>query len=93
MVCRRKRSRKLKKYEAEANPLPLGHSEQTDEQEMRKSLAYKGPMTQSDIVLASWNDFFHEGGSMNQPVWLETNRLKELRKHYVRLANLHVEQK
>lgn len=51
--------------------------------------SYSGPMTVADINLASWQQFFDEGGSLNQPAWLESSRLKDLRKQFTLLANLH----
>lgn len=57
--------------------------------EMRLAKGYTGPRTVADINLASWTAFYAEGGNLNQPVWLETNRLKELRRQFELLANLH----
>jgi len=56
---------------------------------LKKALTYTGPMTIADITLASWNDYFREGGSLNQPHWLQTNRLKEIQRQYAKLASLH----
>lgn len=58
---------------------------------MRKASggAYEGPRTVADVNLAAWTQFFAEGGALNQPVWLETNRLKQLRQQFELLANLH----
>lgn len=50
---------------------------------------YSGPRTVADINLASWMEFFHEGGSLNQPAWLETNRFKDLRHQFEMLARNH----
>lgn len=50
---------------------------------------YLGPKTAEDINLASWNRFFEEGGSLNQPAHLESGRLRELRRQLELLANLH----
>lgn len=59
---------------------------------LRKSFsgaAYIGPMSVADITLASWNEFFHEGGSLNQPMHLQNSRLKDIERRYVSLARLH----
>lgn len=50
---------------------------------------YTGPRTVADVNLASWMQFFAEGGGLNQPAWLETNRLKDLRHQFELLANMH----
>lgn len=51
--------------------------------------AYTGPRNEDEVHLAAWNAFFNEGGALNQPYWLETDRLKELRHEFERLANAH----
>lgn len=51
--------------------------------------AYIGPMSVADITLASFNEWFHEGGTFNQPIFLQNNRLKEIERKYVSLARLH----
>ena len=56
---------------------------------IKKSYVYTGPMTLADINLASWNSFLREGGQLNQPIWLESNRRKELEKQFVMLSRLH----
>ena len=58
-------------------------------EDIHKSYTYSGPMTLADINLASWNSFFLEGGQMNQPIWLESNRRKELEHQFVMLSRLH----
>jgi hypothetical protein len=54
-----------------------------------KGNAYIGPMSVADITLASWNEFFREGGSLNQPTFLQNDKLKDIERRYVRLARLH----
>lgn len=56
---------------------------------IKKAYGYVGPMSVADITLASWNEFFREGGSLNQPMHLQNNRLKQIERQYVRLARLH----
>ena len=56
---------------------------------LKKAYGYIGPMSVADITLASWNEFFREGGSLNQPLHLQTNRLKKIERKYVGLARLH----
>lgn len=51
--------------------------------------AYTGPRSEAEVTMAAWDAFFAEGGSLNQPYWLETDRLKQLRHEYERLANVH----
>lgn len=58
-------------------------------EKIKKAMGYIGPMSVADIELASWNEFFREGGSLNQPAWLQTNRLKQIRSNYASLARLH----
>ena len=55
----------------------------------QKMFGYTGPMSVADIELASWNEFFREGGQLNQPAWLQTNQLSKIRRNYARLARLH----
>lgn len=50
---------------------------------------YMGPRSVADINLASWMAYFAEGGQLNQPSWLETNRFKDLRHQFELLANMH----
>lgn len=54
-----------------------------------KGARYTGPRTIADINLASWMEFFREGGQLNQPAWLETNRFKKLRSQFEMLASMH----
>jgi len=67
-----------------------GATGQKEPQEiLEKAVTYTGPMSVSDISLASWNEFFREGGSLNQPRWLESNRVKDLKTQFTRLARYH----
>lgn len=57
---------------------------------LRKAvLGYVGPTTIADITLASWNEFFREGGVLNQPIWLQSNRLKALQHGFEKMARYH----
>lgn len=56
---------------------------------MSKAYGYTGPMSVADITLASWNEFFREGGSLNQPIGMESNRLKKIQNGYFKMARLH----
>jgi hypothetical protein len=56
---------------------------------MNKGFGYTGPMSVADITLESWNNYFAEGGNLNQPTWLQNNRLKEIRKNFEHLARYH----
>lgn len=51
---------------------------------------YSGPMSISDINIASWNEFFAEGGNLNQPTWLQTPRLKAIRRKFEFLSRYHI---
>jgi len=42
--------------------------------------------TQADVNIASWNEFFREGGELNYPVF-DTSRIKELKNVYKKIAN------
>lgn len=64
------------------------HGGKMPDHDMSKA-SYSGPRTVADINLASWQQFFDEGGSLNQPAWLESNRLKDLRRQFTLLANMH----
>ncbi len=66
-------------------------SEITDKLEKAKKelYGYAGPMTAADITLASWNEFFSEGGTLNQPSGMSHDRVKKLQKKFVRLSRYH----
>lgn len=57
---------------------------------LKKSM-FNAPRDLQDINIASWNEYFNEGGMMNQPKWLENNRLLEIRKQFEFLAKLRQE--
>lgn len=61
----------------------------TGAESMNKGFGYTGPMSVADITLESWNNYFAEGGNLNQPTWLQNNRLKEIRKNFEHLARYH----
>ncbi len=50
---------------------------------------YRGPMSVADITLETWNQYFNEGGTLNQPSWLQNDRLKQIRKNFEMLARYH----
>lgn len=54
-----------------------------------EAIAKAVPRTVADVNLAAWTQFFDEGGSLNQPHWLESRRLSELRHQFELLANLN----
>jgi len=53
------------------------------------SVGYRGPMSVADITLESWNQYFSEGGTLNQPSWLQNSRLKQIKKNFEMLARYH----
>lgn len=65
------------------------HAGTVPEAFVRKAGGYTGPRTVADVNLASWMQYFAEGGQLNQPTWLETNRFKDLRRQFELLANMH----
>lgn len=66
------------------------YGEELEEMEVRKAIGqYIGPLSTADVHLASWNEFFREGGSLNQPSWLQTDRLKQLRQQFGLMARMH----
>lgn len=60
-----------------------------DSAPMAKAIGYTGPLTQEEILIRSWDDFFAEGGNLNQPSWLATDRLARLKRGYEKLTTLH----
>jgi hypothetical protein len=54
-----------------------------------QSYSYAGPMSVADINIASWNEFFAEGGMLNQPTWLQKPRLNAIRKKFEFLSRYH----
>lgn len=56
---------------------------------MLSKAQYTGPMNAQDINCASWNEFFREGGQLNMPSWLQTDRLKQIKKKFTFLARFH----
>jgi len=48
------------------------------------------PLTPSDVTLMSWDEYFREGGTLNQPSWLQNDKLKKLKTFYARLARLGI---
>jgi len=56
---------------------------------MDEVYSYTGPMTAADVTVASWNEYFAEGGMLNQPAHLANNRLHEIRKQFELLSRYH----
>ena len=51
--------------------------------------AYAGPRNVADVNLATWLQFFHEGGVLNEPYWLDHGKRDNLRQQFELLANLN----
>lgn len=87
-----KRIKKTDEFEEDSPKLVTSaydHEVPISGETMNKGFGYTGPMSVADITLESWNNYFAEGGNLNQPTWLQNNRLKEIRKNFEHLARYH----
>ena len=77
-----------KKHEEDAKKHFHDHKKR-HETLIKAQVSYSGPMSISDINIASWNEFFSEGGMLNQPTWLQKPRLNAIRKKFEFLSRYH----